>query len=440
MFFAFPAVHYMNMRTLFVENPPPPGGEVILERREAEHLFRVLRAAIGERFRLLNGRGVLAVAEVLEGGVLRVESVESIPEPAVKVHLFFAVPRRNRLDGLLPACSELGVWRLHPVICSRSVAEGSPNTRWRLQLIEGCKQSGNPFLPAVSEPEPLLPALRRAAAAGMKLFYGSVAPAGAPRVAPVPREVGWVVGPEGGFTAEEEAGMRELGVSPLNLGSWVMRLETAALCGVAVLRRMMMLLLPLLLAAVVSGCGEGRDVSRHPLIRKGDYYRDNGDARLAAEFYRRAGEKYPRSAVPHLRMATLCDEALNDPLGAAWHYREYLRLAPDSVERETVDAYRAAALSRLGSAPPPEAIRKLEEENRRLRSGLNELKLRVLEMQRSRRNGMSRYTVRAGDTPAQIARRHRVDLESLLRANGLNRSSRLSIGRELVIPAPRDRR
>ena len=45
------------MRTLFVENLPPPGGEVDLERREAEHLFRVLRAAPGDSFRLLDGRG-----------------------------------------------------------------------------------------------------------------------------------------------------------------------------------------------------------------------------------------------------------------------------------------------------------------------------------------------------------------------------------------------
>ena len=162
------------MRTLFVENLPSPGGEVALERREAEHLFRVLRAAPGERFRLLDGSGGRAVAEVCPGKVLKVESLERVPEPERKLHLFFALPRRNRLDALLPACAELGVWALHPCVCSRSVAESTPNERWKLQLIEGCKQSGNPFLPQVAAPEPLLPCVRKAVEGGAELFYGSV--------------------------------------------------------------------------------------------------------------------------------------------------------------------------------------------------------------------------------------------------------------------------
>ena len=56
-----------------MENIPPPGGEAVLERREAEHLFRVLRAAPGERFRLIDGNGNVAVAAVGQGRSLTVE-------------------------------------------------------------------------------------------------------------------------------------------------------------------------------------------------------------------------------------------------------------------------------------------------------------------------------------------------------------------------------
>ena len=428
-------LHYIIMRTLFVENPPSPGGEVSLDRREAEHLFRVLRAVPGERFRLLNGRGGVFGAEVLPDRKLRVESAETFPEPALKIHLFFAQPRRNRLDALLPGCVETGVWKLHPVLCARSVAEGTPNDRWRLQLIEGCKQSGNPFLPEIVPPEPLLPALRRAAASGMTLFYGRVRGATASVAFPESGEIGWVVGPEGGFTPEEERALAELEVRPLNLGPWVMRLETAALCGVAVLRR---LLTPLLLLGALfffSGCGEA-DAARHPLVRKGDYYRDSGDAKLAAEFYRRAVGKYPRSVALHLRMAALCDESLDDPLGAAWHYTEYLRLAPESADRALVESCRKSALERLAAAGTAADLAALEEENRRLREGLNETRRRMLAMQRRAEARTSRYTVRVGDTPALVARRNNVSLEALLRANGLTRSSRLRVGQELVVPIP----
>lgn len=373
------------MRTLFVENLPGPGCEVDLERREAEHLFRVLRAAPGERFRLLDGRGGRAVAGVLPGKALRVESLEQLPEPDKKLHLFFAQPRRNRLDALLPACAELGVWELHPCVCARSVAEGAPNDRWRLQLLEGCKQSGNPFLPRVAEPEPLLPCVKRAAASGMELFYGSVAAAESPS-APAADGIGWVVGPEGGFTPEEEAALRESGVRPLNLGEFVLRLETAAVCGLAVLRKFMLTLL-LAVAAVFLCGGCGRDVANHPLVRKGDYCRDIGEAKAAQVFYRRALKKYPDSPVLFLKLASLNDESLDDPLAAAWYYSEFLRVAPDSPERETVEACRRAALERLSgkksgaaAVSAEEELRRkilvLETENRRLNRALDDRKRR----------------------------------------------------------------
>ena len=426
------------MRTLFVEKLPPVGGEVELERREAEHLFRVLRAAPGECFRLLDGRGGRAEAEVLQGGKLRVRSSETLPEPEFKIHLFFAQPRRNRLDALLPACSELGVWELHPVVCARSVAEGAPNDRWRLQLVEGCKQSGNVFLPRIAAPEALATAVRRAAESGMELFYGSVAAAEFP-AAPGRGEVGWIVGPEGGFTADEEAAVRELGARPLNLGSWVLRLETAAICGLAVLKNLAVGGLLFLMLAGVAGCSE-RDAVKHPLVRKGDYYRDAGDPALALKFYRRAAVKFPDSPALALKQATLCDEALDDPLAAAWFYSEYLRLAPDSEERDTVAAYRRGALKRLAVPDKPEnheELLALREENRKLRASLEGLRRRLFQMSRTAASS-ERYTVRSGDTPALVARRNRVGLDALLRANGLTRSSRLRVGQELVLPRDGD--
>ena len=429
------------MRTLFIENIPPPGGEAVLERREAEHLFRVLRAAPGERFRLIDGRGNAAVAVVAPERKLAVESVRRHDEPRPRMHLFFALPRRNRLDALLTGCSELGVRELHPVACARSVAESEPNDRWQLHLVEGYKQSGNPFLPRVHAPEPLLASLSRAAGQGIRLYYGSVDEAAEPEFGRDCADAGWVVGPEGGFTADEETAMRELGVAPLHLGDWVMRLETAALCGVAVLRRLLACSAVALLF-LFSGCGDA-DALKHPLVRKGDFYRDSGEFRLAQGFYRRASEKFPHHAGVQLRLAALCDEALDDPLGAAWHYGEFLRLAPDSPERDSVEKCREAALAKLAGASSEEKLRRLEEENFRLRKLLIEVKKHLIEQRRRQEQARMKpssgqehfaYTVRSGDTPALIAAKYRVPVAELLRANGLANGAKLRIGQELKIP------
>ena len=139
-----------------------------------------------------------------------------------------------------------------------------------------------------------------------------------------------------------------------------------------------------------------------------------------------------------LRLAALCDEALGDPLGAAWHYGEFLRLAPDSPERSTVEKCREAALAKVAGKRFEEKVNKLEEENRRLRQLLVEVKKHLVELRRRQAPPppprRSVYTVRSGDTPALVAAKYRVSVAALLRANGLAAGAKLQIGQELTIP------
>ena len=107
----------------------------------------------------------------------------------------------------------------------------------QLLLQEGCKQSKNPFLPRIVPPVPLAAALEEVRRGGVSAFFGAVR--SAERAVAADGDFAWFVGPEGGFTEEEESAMREAGVRGLNLGPYVLRLETAAVCGLAVLRQWM---------------------------------------------------------------------------------------------------------------------------------------------------------------------------------------------------------
>ena len=49
------------------------------------------------------------------------------------------------------------------------------------------------------------------------------------------RDIAWFIGPEGGFTEAEEKLMRVSGFRGLHFGNWVLRVETAAVCGTAIL-------------------------------------------------------------------------------------------------------------------------------------------------------------------------------------------------------------
>ncbi len=225
------------MRCFYAETIGEPGAELELNRAEAAHLFVTLRGRPGERVALLDGNGVSAEAEILAGRRLRVVARAPHAPPASRVHLFCASPRRRELDLILKQAAETGAASVNLIECDRSVAapDGGAAERWRGIVIEGCKQSRNFFAPALGGPEPLAAAVRRAGAAGMRMLFGSVSATGN-RPRGLSGDVALFLGPEGGFTPDEEAFMRENGVEGWNFSPNVLRLETAAACGVALLK------------------------------------------------------------------------------------------------------------------------------------------------------------------------------------------------------------
>lgn len=218
------------------------GDAVTLEKGESTHLFKILRAVPGDVCRLLDGKGNSALATVGEGKTLLIGKVEKIPPlPGKEMHLFLAPPRRQKMDLILKQCTELGVADITPIVCERSVAlpdADSVNGRWNELLFEACKQSGNPYLPQVHSPLKFEESLQEACRRSLLCFYGSVSKE---EEDPFAGEeafsgIGWFVGPEGGFTPEEESKMRESAFRPLHMNCWILRAETAAICGLAVLR------------------------------------------------------------------------------------------------------------------------------------------------------------------------------------------------------------
>jgi len=459
------------MRKFFCSELPAPGGEVTLEGREAEHLFRVLRARDGEELELLSGDGRKALAVVRGKGRVEVLKITGSPEEKVRFHLFFAPPRRNRLDLLLTQAVEIGVAELHPVLFARGVAESEPNERWQLHLREGCKQSGNPRLPVVHPLVSLDRALADFAAVNGTGYYGSVVAAETAAAADSAGDVGWIVGPEGGFTDGETAAIEGAGWRPLHLGPHILRLETAAVCGIAVLRKMLLGIVPLLVCAMIfAGCGrDGREqIEKNPLILKARQYVKEGDAVLARDFYRRALRRYPASPLLHFEIAQLCDEALGAYAEAIYHYDEYLRLLPeDAPGYKEAGLYRRLAVNRFILEQNPELLKtmgageaenpQIKEENQQLRRQIEKMKLMIhrqhqqlTELRRSAAAAVQKnaaaeketaadggrfHIIVSGDTPGGIAKRYRVPLRELLRHNGLKSDTILHIGRKLVIPA-----
>ena len=213
------------------------GSSFCLDPREETHLFRILRARPGETVAVLDGHGTFGTAVVEADRRLRLESKRTVPPPARRLHLYFAPPKKQKLDALLKQAVELGVFELVPMLCERSVVQPGENSvagRWMDLLFEACKQSGNPFLPEVVAPMPFAAALARARETCGALVVGSNRTGLFPDLGTA-SDAAFFVGPEGGFTDAETDAMFDAGAIPLRIGDWTLRVETAAVAGLGVL-------------------------------------------------------------------------------------------------------------------------------------------------------------------------------------------------------------
>ena len=217
---------------------------VALSSEESRHALDVLRLKAGEPVIVFDGTGGVGegVLEVLGRGSAAVKihrRRKARPlEPAVE--LAFAAPKGRRLDWLLEKATELGATTLSPVIFERSVVrpKADRQRRWRSICVAAAKQSGAEFLPGIAPPREL-PAYLASAGDGLRVFGDPSARTALPALLERPevaRGVRFLVGPEGGMTDSERAAAIRAGFLPVRLAVQILRVETAAVGFLMVIR------------------------------------------------------------------------------------------------------------------------------------------------------------------------------------------------------------
>src|SRR4030095_7741023 len=121
----------------FVE-PPITGDHAQLVGPEAHHLAHVMRAQSGHRVTLFDGSGSEFAARVKKVGrsavELTIESRKQVDrELSVRVTIAVALPKGERQRWLVEKLTELGVFRLVPLITDRAVAQPGESALARLR-------------------------------------------------------------------------------------------------------------------------------------------------------------------------------------------------------------------------------------------------------------------------------------------------------------------
>jgi 16S rRNA (uracil1498-N3)-methyltransferase len=220
-------------------------GHAEIEGDEARHLARVLRVEAGQRYEISdNHRVYLAEIESARKDRVVFRTIESIETQPLPVHLILcaALIKFDHFEWMIEKAAELGVAEVVPVETVRSergLERAAPKRleRWRRILLEASQQSRRAHFPEIAEPLPLREVLQRDAKHRFALDEDAAAP---PMLSTLPDRraaddsVALLAGPEGGWTDEERTAFREAGWSPVSLGPLILRAETAALAGLAI--------------------------------------------------------------------------------------------------------------------------------------------------------------------------------------------------------------
>ncbi len=215
-----PAMSQIDFRAprLFVRADLAADGEIDLDRDQASYLATVLRMKDGDGVLAFNGRDGEWRARLVAAGkkswrLLPVEPTRAQP-PAPDLHYLFAPLKQARLDYMVQKAVEMGVGHLRPVLTRHGHVTRVNLRRMEANAIEAAEQCGILSIPEIDEPAVLDDIVDGwGEREGMRRIVfcdegdGGGDPLGV--LAAMPRSpLAVLVGPEGGFAADERAMLR----------------------------------------------------------------------------------------------------------------------------------------------------------------------------------------------------------------------------------------
>lgn len=233
----------MTLHRFFLPPQSLTSTEISFPPEISHQIHRVLRLQSGDRVITLDGTGneyivcLTSVDRVVSGNVE--ETRPGRGEPSIFLTLYQGLVKGAKFETILQHCTEVGVSRFVPIVTERSVA-GPPtdSRRQRFESIvrEAAEQSRRGRLPIVEEPLPFAQAAEQATRSGPAVMLWEDEDN---RALPDVRwsestgSISLIVGPEGGFSTREVDLARDAGVNIVTLGPRILRAETAAIVGSA---------------------------------------------------------------------------------------------------------------------------------------------------------------------------------------------------------------
>ena len=244
----------MTSNRFFIKKSDIHSSTLLLYGDEHHHLSRVARIKPEEKVWLFDEQGAnyLAKVEEIRKDLTRLSILQTLDKnkPKIKITLAQALLKSKKMDLIIQKSTELAVTDIIPVITARTIVKVEEKIqkkieRWKKIALEAVKQSQRSFLPSISSPMPI-EKLVEGRREEKKLLLSEnrgkylrdilIENSGSElKMRKPPSSVLILVGPEGGWTDEEEKFILDNGYEAVSLGGQTLRAETAALCSLVLI-------------------------------------------------------------------------------------------------------------------------------------------------------------------------------------------------------------
>jgi 16S rRNA (uracil1498-N3)-methyltransferase len=242
------------MRRYWLSNASEKADMVSIEGDSFHHICDVCRQGVGAKFEVLTPTGFALFVEIItmdrKRAIAKVISQRQL-EPLKKpyIHLAVSVPKLATLEAVIEKSVELGVFKIWPFLSDYSYFKSHKNVLSEKsarfsKIIQGAtQQTGRGTLmemaPVVRLEEVLQDYQQMSSAAGVFAYEGE---GGNPlkkvlsEASPALENLWLFVGSEGGFSKQEVETFKKINLFPVSLGHQVLRVETACVTLLGVIK------------------------------------------------------------------------------------------------------------------------------------------------------------------------------------------------------------
>jgi 16S rRNA (uracil1498-N3)-methyltransferase len=248
----------INMRRYWIEKKFITDTSAQIEGELFHHIFDVCREEVGSRFELITAEGQAAFVivktlskKMAHAEILEFRKIEALKYP--HLHLVLSIPRFNVFDAVIEKAVELGAHTIHPVLSDFSFIKNATSLpmqkhqRWDKIIRSATQQCGRGELMQISPLKSLKHFLHEMNPQQLKMclfaYEGVPAKELKAELAQMQmhlkngaKDIWFFIGSEGGFSTEEVNNFKHLGISALSLGAQVLRVETACMAMISVLK------------------------------------------------------------------------------------------------------------------------------------------------------------------------------------------------------------